>query len=1002
MKFTRYAFPVALLLLSACVSHAALTSFSCAPTTAATGTLVTCLPGGSGHVSLSSSTDWLPVPDSATAGQAFTFTVGKVTENDNKETVTAKSGSAKFTIHFVLTPKGVTPPPPPTLTTLVPETGTITGAGTDTFTAKLSGAATSSTTISLSSSSPLFTVPSSITIASGSSSVTFVGTAKAVTTVTSVVVTALLAGNTAEATITLDPVITPPPVTLKSLTCAGATVTGAGTDACTVTLTGVATSAETVTLGSSSTDVTIPASVSVVVGASTANFTATAIAVTVATPVSLAATLGTSATFTLTLEPPAVTSPGLTLSATTLSFGNVNIGSSSMQSLILTSSGTAPLTITGVTTAGTGFTGTGAFTLPLTLAPEATASVSVIFAPTVAGTEAGTVTVASNVPTATVSLSGSGVTVVSGGNYSLPTAACATNNSCITAITWQTGSDLWNGGTLPVYPAGAVCNAPTTGDAGAAINSCIDAAASGTAVILPAGTYTANTQIRLKSNVVLRGAKAEGGPPFMPAVDAAATTIVIGNANAAPLTTTDFSSGGGSLTPPTTYATKSPGYKIGNAPKKGDTSFTIGSGSLVAGDWISIFADDDPTLVNANGTDGNCQWCGENTGFNMQIQIVQVTAVSGTTATISRPLYFTPYTNPQYRIYTMGTTKAGYENLRVDASKTDIGANQILLIQGCTYCWVKNVETYMTGSDSGSAHIEIDYTYGSEVRDSAFHDGRSTASGADYGFYIQWPSSDAKVENNIFSHNRHSLAFQGGGSGVAILYNYLDDMYTDDLTYFASARLSHGAHPFMNLIEGNIASHIASDDFWGTSSHTVFFRNWLRGGEPDTIYPGGSGIASFPPNNGFEAVTLYTGQSYYSFIDNVLGSPVQSGGVWPNWSDATLTATCTSQLNTGNTSCDEAPTGTPIVYNTGGTLSSVASSTATINLVGNYDFKTLGIGSNNQTGFTYSSSLYYSTKPAFMGLCPWPEQGSDLNPVDTVQQPAYQRAAGTTCGGIVQ
>ena len=37
-------------------------------------------------------------------------------------------------------------------------------------------------------------------------------------------------------------------------------------------------------------------------------------------------------------------------------------------------------------------------------------------------------------------------------------------------------------------------------------------------------------------------------------------------------------------------------------------------------------------------------------------------------------------------------------------------------------------------------------------------------------------------------NNRHSVVFQGGGSGVAILYNYIDDDYSDDLTYLGSAK----------------------------------------------------------------------------------------------------------------------------------------------------------------------------------------------------------------------
>jgi hypothetical protein len=624
----------------------------------------------------------------------------------------------------------------------------------------------------------------------------------------------------------------------------------------------------------------------------------------------------------------------------------------------------------------------------MTLNPGQASTLEVQFDPSTAGASTGTVALTSNcsMGAMTVALSGTGVASGgTGGTYSLPNDNTACPGNC-RVIPWQTGSDLWNGGTLPVYPSvtctGLAGNGTT--DDGPVIQACINKVAANTAVYIPAGTYLVNSTVALKSNVVLRGAKAEGGPPFMPAADAAATTIRLGSNES--ITTQDFSASSGSLTPATNYGVKSPGYTIANAPKKGDTTFTIGSGSLKAGQWVSLFADNDPTLVSSTGTDGACPWCGENTGYDAQVQIDQVTSVSGATATLARPFYYTLYTNPEYRIYTYPTQEAGFEDLRLDGSHADIGGTQIILLQGCLYCWVKSVETYMTGSDSGSAHVEMDYSYGDEIRDSAFHDGRSSASGDNYGVYFQFTNSDHKVENNVFFHNRHALVFQGGGSGIAVLYNYIDDLYTDDLTYLGSARTSHGAHPFMNLWEGNIASHVVADDFSGTSSHTVFFRNWLWGGESNTIFAGGTGIPSFPPADGFEAIDLYTGQTYYSFVDNVLGNPnlAAGGGTDALWSAATL-----------NTFNEYAEPTNPVVYSMGGSLGSTPTSASTVILQGNYDYLTMGIAYG--TGASYQPSYYYSTKPSFMGSCPFPAQGSDLSPVDTLQQSAYQRAMGSTC-----
>jgi hypothetical protein len=534
--------------------------------------------------------------------------------------------------------------------------------------------------------------------------------------------------------------------------------------------------------------------------------------------------------------------------------------------------------------------------------------------------------------------------------FSLPSDNTSCPGNC-RVIPWQAGSDLWNGGKLPNYPSttctGLAGNG-TTND-GPAIQACINAAAANTAVLVPAGTYLINSTIKLKSNVVLRGA---------------GTTSTFFNLGSSGILTTQTFTSSTNLTPATSYGQNSPGYTLSGAPKKGDTTITIGSGSVNPGDWIAIFADNDPTLVSVDGEDGHCDWCGDNTGYRVMQQIDQVTAVSGTTATLARPLYYTLYKNPEYRKYNFLTTKAGYESFKVTATG-DIGANQIILLQGCLYCWVNGVETQNTGSNSGSAHIEMDYTYGSEIRNNYVHDGRSSASGANYGIYFQFVNSDAKIENNIMRHNRHAFVFQGGGSGIAFLYNYIDDLYTDDLTYLGSARTSHGGHPFMNLFEGNVASHITADDFWGSSSHFVFFRNWLWGDET------GTGVPSFPPQEGFDAVDLYNMQTYYSFVGNVLGHL----NLRTTWTSGILQISCTS----GNCGYEEA--NAPGIYSGGTAEGSIPSSLTTALFQGNFDYKTLGVAYwNGGTAHTLAASMYYPSEPAFMQGYPWPLEGPEGNP----------------------
>jgi hypothetical protein len=176
-----------------------------------------------------------------------------------------------------------------------------------------------------------------------------------------------------------------------------------------VTLTAAApTGGQAVTLSSTSTSVTVPASVTVTAGATSAGFTATVSAVSSSQTATLSATDGgTTKTFALQIAPG---TPGMTTTATTIPFGNVNLNTPATQSVTLTSSGTAPLTINTATLTGTGFTMSGV-SAPLTLNPGQTATLSVTFDPTAAGAATGSVTVTSNAAsggTVTINLTGTG------------------------------------------------------------------------------------------------------------------------------------------------------------------------------------------------------------------------------------------------------------------------------------------------------------------------------------------------------------------------------------------------------------------------------------------------------------------------------------------------------------------------------------------------------------------------------------------------------------------
>ncbi len=198
-------------------------------------------------------------------------------------------------------------------------------------------------------------------------------------------------------------------VNLRSFSCANGSMSAAGTDSCTVTLSGAAPSGGfAVSLASNNSAVTVPASVTVAAGSTTASFTATVSSVNSSEPVTLTASANSVAkTFALQLGAGV---PTLTV-ATTVAFGNVDLNTPATQSLTLSSTGTAAVTISAETLTGTGFTVSGA-TFPLTLNPNQTATLSVEFDPTATGAVSGQIILTSNSSTGTstvVTLTGTGI-----------------------------------------------------------------------------------------------------------------------------------------------------------------------------------------------------------------------------------------------------------------------------------------------------------------------------------------------------------------------------------------------------------------------------------------------------------------------------------------------------------------------------------------------------------------------------------------------------------------
>jgi hypothetical protein len=101
---------------------------------------------------------------------------------------------------------------------------------------------------------------------------------------------------------------------------------------------------------------------------------------------------------------------GLSISPTSFNFGSVVDGLTKSQNFIVTNTGTASLTIAQLSVTGSAYSASGLAT-PATLTPGSTATFSVLFAPTTAGSLAGSVSLSSNAPNSpnSLALSGTGV-----------------------------------------------------------------------------------------------------------------------------------------------------------------------------------------------------------------------------------------------------------------------------------------------------------------------------------------------------------------------------------------------------------------------------------------------------------------------------------------------------------------------------------------------------------------------------------------------------------------
>jgi len=152
-------------------------------------------------------------------------------------------------------------------------------------------------------------------------------------------------------------------------------------------------------------------------------------------------------------------SPQLTIGAASLAFGSTTVNTPTIQSLTLTSTGTAPVTITSAAVSGAGFTMASAG-LPVTLNPQQAMTLQVQFNPTSAGVATGQIAISSNstsASTSIVALTGTGTTASA--PQTSPQLAVSSTSLSFGSVTVNTASTqsltLTSTGTAPVTVSSA-------------------------------------------------------------------------------------------------------------------------------------------------------------------------------------------------------------------------------------------------------------------------------------------------------------------------------------------------------------------------------------------------------------------------------------------------------------------------------------------------------------------------------------------------------------------
>jgi hypothetical protein len=526
-----------------------------------------------------------------------------------------------------------------------------------------------------------------------------------------------------------------------------------------------------------------------------------------------------------------------------------------------------------------------------------------------------------------------GFASVAGATYSLPVDR---------SVVWK--GNVGVVGDIPSRTTVYTTLNPSGGDDAPAIKAAISNCPTGQVVKLNAGTFKVSSSITMKSGITLRGA-------------GMGTTIIQGASGMSGYYLIGF------LTKPA----EGTSFAIAAGMSKGSTTITTASphgwsvGDIVLIDQLNNTTGD--PVVTSVGTNGTCTWCGRGSGARSLGQVSKVIAVpSSTTAILEIPLYwnYDASLSPQATKISGITSNAGIEDLTIDnelsgdtSSPAQGGDGATIGFYGTSNCWLLRVEAI----GSYRQMVRMKRSYRDTIRSCKFHEGVPAlpatgpqyATSRSYGIFMN-PASGVLVENTQIYHLDMATLLDGPASGNVFAYNYVGEMYySPSLTWQSDSFRFHGAHPIMNLFEGNyVVGRVNADIVWGSSSHNTFFRN------RNTMDP-------TRPAAGWD-YSMYKNASYYNIIGNVIGT----------------------------TGFETAYSTTPVSSNKTRASYAIDPSVVTTLQHANWDIVTNGVVWNGSDDRVLPASLYLSSKPSWWGNIQWPAIGPDVSPMYPVVPPVGQ------------